>query len=216
MADLDQMQTRLSLLFRLAQPGPRNERAWQEFVDQYAPLIYGWCRRYNLQDSDAKDVTQQVILKLAIHLPAFTYDPTKSFRAWLRTLSHHAWVDSLSERRKRNKLDTDAWNELLTVEAREDLLQKISEEFDLERLEQAMTRVRGRVQPATWDAFRLTAIEGVPATEVAQRLGKALASVYVARSTVKKMLREEVEELESGTNSKPECGAAQVSQPKQP
>jgi RNA polymerase sigma factor (sigma-70 family) len=216
MADLEQMQTRLSLLFRLTQPGPRNEGAWQEFVDQYAPLIYRWCRKYNLQDFDAKDVTQQVLLKLAVHLPSFNYDPTKSFRAWLRTVSHHAWVDSLSERRKRGNLNSDAWNELLTVEAREDLLQRISEEFDLERLEQAMTRVRGRVEPATWDAFRLTAIEGVPAAEVAERLGKTVTTVYAARSSVKKMLRAEVEELETGANSKTEGGVAPDSKPKLP
>ena len=56
MPALEQMQTRLSLLFRLTQPGPCDERAWQEFTDHYAPLIYRWCRKHNLQDADAKDV----------------------------------------------------------------------------------------------------------------------------------------------------------------
>ena len=196
MADLEQMQTRLSLLFRLTQPGPFNERAWHEFVDQYAPLIYSWCRRYNLQDSDAKDVTQQVLLKLAVHLPNFSYDPTKSFRAWLRTLSYHAWVDFLSDRGERSSGDSGVWAVLNSVESRQDLLQRIDEEFDMERLEQAMARVRERVEPATWDAFHLTAIEGVRAAEVARRLGKKVATVYVARGNVQKMLRAEIAYLE--------------------
>jgi RNA polymerase sigma-70 factor (ECF subfamily) len=203
MADVEQMQTRLSLLFRLTQPGPRNESAWREFVEHYAPLIYRWCRNHKLQDSDARDVTQQVMLKLAVHLPSFSYDPKKSFRAWLRTLSYHAWVDFLSDHRTKTGGDSEAWNALLTVESREDLLQRISDEFDLELLERAMARVQQRVEPATWEAFRLTAIEGVPAAEVAQRLGKAVATVYVARSSVKTMLREEVAELESSGEARP-------------
>jgi RNA polymerase sigma-70 factor (ECF subfamily) len=198
MSALEQMQTRLSLLSRLTRPGPCDERAWQDFVDHYAPLIYRWCRRHNLQDSDAKDVTQQVLLKLATHLPAFSYDPSKSFRAWLRTLTYHAWVDFLSDQGPRSSGDSGVWKALASVESREDLLKRIDDEFDLELLEQAMARVQARVEPGTWEAFRLTAIEGVPAAEVARRLGKQVATVYVARSNVQKMLREDIAALEAG------------------
>jgi RNA polymerase sigma factor (sigma-70 family) len=199
MSALEQMQTRLSLLFRLTRPGPCDEQAWQEFVDIYAPLIYRWCCKHNLQDSDAKDVTQQVLLKLATHLPTFSYDPSKSFRAWLRTLTYHAWVDFLSDQNQRSSGDSAAWRALASVESREDLIQRIEEEFDLELLEQAMTRVQARVEPATWEAFRLTALEGVPATEVARRLGKQVATVYVARSNVQKMLHNDIAASQSNS-----------------
>jgi RNA polymerase sigma-70 factor (ECF subfamily) len=198
MSALDQMQTRLSLLCRLAKPGPCDEHAWREFVEHYAPLVYRWCRGHNLQDSDAKDVTQQVLLKLATHLPTFSYDPSKRFRAWLRTLTYHAWVDFLADRGPRSTGDPAAWDALASAECREDLLKRIEDAFDLELLEQAMARVRERVEPATWEAFRLTAIEGVPASEVALRLGKQVATVYVGRSNVQKMLRDDIALLESG------------------
>jgi RNA polymerase sigma-70 factor (ECF subfamily) len=203
MPALEQMQTRLSLLFRLTRPGPTDEVAWKEFVDHYAPLIYRWCRKHNLQDSDCKDVTQQVLVKLATHLPSFSYDPSKSFRAWLRTLTYHAWVDFLSEQGRRSPENMEAWQALASVESREDLLKRIDEEFDLELLEQANKKVQARVEPSTWEAFRLTAIEGVPAAEVAKRLGKQVATVYVARSNVQKMLHEEVASLEAETGTKP-------------
>src|SRR5262249_39673354 len=109
MSVLEQMQTRLSLLLRLTRPGPCDERAWQDFVGTHAPLIYRWCRGHNLQDADAKDVTQQVLLKLATHLPAFSYDPSQSFRAWLRTITYHAWVDFLSDQRQRSSGDSGVW-----------------------------------------------------------------------------------------------------------
>src|SRR5262245_29260511 len=195
-----QAETRLSLLVRLTRAGPSDERAWREFVDYYAPIIYRWCVRRGLQDTDAQDVTQQVLLKLASKLPAFTYDPTRSFRSWLRTLTYHAWADFLSEREEMATGHPTAWAALSTAEAREDLLRRIEDEFDLERLEQAMAQVRGRVEPATWEAFRLTALEGVPAAEVARRLGKQVATVYVLRSNVQKLLQAAVAEQEEASS----------------
>jgi RNA polymerase sigma-70 factor (ECF subfamily) len=193
----EQAETRLSLLVRLTRTGPGDERAWREFVDYYAPVIYRWCVRRGLQDNDAQDVTQQVLLLLATKLPAFTYDPSRSFRAWLRTLTHHAWADFLSARNGPAGGHRAAWEALTTVEAREDLLRRIEDEFDLELLELAMAEVRARVEPATWEAFRLTALEGAPAAEVAVRLGKQVANVYVLRSNVQKLLRDEIARLQS-------------------
>src|SRR5262245_38065548 len=167
----EQAETRLSLLVRLTRPGPADERAWREFVDYYAPVIYRWCARRGLQDTDAQDVTQQVLLKLATRLPAFEYDPDRSFRAWLRTLTHHAWADFLTGRDAGMPGHPAAWAALTTAEARDDLLRRIEDEFDLELLEQAMAVVRGRVKPDTWEAFRLTALEGVPGAEAARQAG---------------------------------------------
>jgi RNA polymerase sigma-70 factor (ECF subfamily) len=193
----EQAETRLSLLVRLTRPGPVDERAWREFVDYYAPVIYRWCTRRGLQDTDAQEVTQQVLVKLAAKLPAFTYDPDKSFRGWLRTLTHYAWADFLSGRDGAAAGNSGAWAVLATAEARDDLLRRIEDEFDLELLERAMAMVRERVEPATWEAFRLTALEGVPAAEVARRLGKQVATVYVLRSNVQKWLQAAVAELEA-------------------
>ena len=190
-------ETRLSLLVRLTRSGPSDERAWREFVDYYAPIIYRWCARRGLQDTDAQDVTQQVLLKLAVKLPSFQYDPSRSFRFWLRTLTYHAWADFLSERDLVASGHPSEWASLATAEAREDLLRRIEDEFDLELLEQAMAQVRGRVEPGTWEAFRLTALEGVPAAEAARRLGKQVANVYVLRSNVQKLLQAAVAELEA-------------------
>ena len=57
-------------------------------------------------------------------------------------------------------------------------------------------RVRLRVAPHNWEAFRLTALEGVPAPEVALRLEMQIANVYAARSNVQRLVREEIEKLD--------------------
>jgi RNA polymerase sigma-70 factor (ECF subfamily) len=65
-------------------------------------------------------------------------------------------------------------------------------------MDAALLRVRLRVAPHNWDAFRLTALEGVPACEAAGQLRMKVANVYAARSSVQRLVREEVEKLDRG------------------
>src|SRR5207249_7422474 len=85
---------------------------------------------------------------------------------------------------------------LETVEDRDDLVKNLEAAFDRELLDEAMVRVRLRVQPRTWEAFRLAALEGLPGAEVAGRLGMEVANVYVARGNVQRMIREEYTRLD--------------------
>src|SRR5262245_39273485 len=191
--------TRLTLLNRLRQD-PSDQAGWDVFVERYGRHIYRWCRQWKLQDADAEDVTQDILLKLAQKVRAFTYDPSRSFRGWLKTLAHHAWRDFInSPRRTQAAGDGQVWKVMQSLEAREDLIQKLQQAFDHELLEAAKVRVRLRVAPHTWEAFRLVALEGVPAAEVADTVRMQVAMVYVAKSKVQKMLQEELQKLEAGS-----------------
>ena len=189
--------TRITLLGRLRN-NPSDPTAWAEFVNHYGKKIYGWCRRRHLQEADAQDVTQAVLFKLATKMRDFRYDPSRSFRGWLRTLTHHAWSDFL-EARGRAGLgsgDSNVADQLNTVEARDDLVRELEDEFDRELLQEAMSRVRLRVAPQTWEAFRLTALEGLSGAEAAQQVPMQVAQVFVAKRRVQKMLKEEIAKLE--------------------
>jgi RNA polymerase sigma-70 factor (ECF subfamily) len=186
-----------TLLARLRHD-PSNAAAWDEFVEQYGRHIYRWCRQWRLQDADAEDVAQEILLQLARKLRDFAYNPKSSFRGWLKTIAHHAWRDFVDGRRLARPIADDRiWELLQSVEAREDLIQKLEEAFDHELLEAAKLQVRLRVAPHTWEAFHLMAIEGVPVTEVAAKVHMQVAMVYVAKSKVQKMLQEEIQKLEA-------------------
>jgi RNA polymerase sigma factor (sigma-70 family) len=197
MASMADSGTRITLLGRLRRD-PTNQTAWGEFVDQYGPKLMGWCQKWRLQEADAQDVTQNVLLKLAEKLRDFTYDPSRSFRAWLKTVAHNACSDFLESRQKPGlgSGDSQIGHVLLNAEAREDLLNHLEQEFDREILEEAMMRVRLRVAPQTWQAFWLTACEGVSGADAATRIPMQVAQVYVAKRRVQKMLQEEVARLE--------------------
>jgi len=189
--------TRITLLGRLRRD-PSNQAAWSEFVDLYGPKIMGWCQRWNLQEADAQDVTQNVLCKLAEKLRDFTYDPQGSFRAWLKTVALHACSDFMESRNKPGlgSGDSQVGQFLNNTEARADLVKHLEQEFDRELLQEAMHRVRLRVAPQTWQAFLLTAVEGLAGAEAAERIPMQVAQVYVAKRRVQKMLQEEVAKLE--------------------
>jgi RNA polymerase sigma-70 factor (ECF subfamily) len=189
--------TRSSLLHRL-RGEPHDQSAWDEFVGLYGPRIVAWGRRWGLQEADAQDVAQSVLVLLAVKLRSFVYDPSRSFRAWLKLLTRHAWSDFLAERRKpgAGTGDTRVVERLESVEARHDLERRLEEAFDLELFEAGKVRVRDRVAPQTWRAFELTAIEGLSGVDAAGRLGMQVAAVFMAKSNVKKMIQKEIALLE--------------------
>jgi RNA polymerase sigma factor (sigma-70 family) len=191
-------RTSKSLLVRLGQGA--DQSAWAEFVRRYGQQIYRWCRIWGLQEADAEDVTQTVLVKLTEKLRTFCYDPARSFRAYLKTLTHYAWCDflELHNRPGAGSGDSVMLQTLQTVEARDDLVQHLQAEFDQELLEEASERVRQRVEPHTWEAFRLTAVEGLSGADAAAQLSMKVATVFKAKSKVQKMLQEEIERAEEG------------------
>jgi RNA polymerase sigma-70 factor (ECF subfamily) len=189
--------TRVTLLGRLRRD-PTNQAAWEEFVEHYGRKIYVWCLKWNLQEADAQDVTQNVLLKLAGKMRDFEYDSSRSFRAWLKTIARYACSDFLEDRAHPGQGSGDSRvNRMLkNVEAREDLLKQLEEEFDRELLEEAIQRVRLRVAPQTWQAFQLTMLEGLSGADAASRIPMQVAQVFVAKRRVQKILKEEISRLE--------------------
>lgn len=197
MGEGDQSSTSASLLAQL-RGAPADPRVWGRFVDRYGAQVFRWCRRWGCQEADAEDVTQTVLLELARQMRDFEYDPAGSFRGWLRTIAYRAWGKLLEARRRPGGgTGTDAVLDLLNaVPAGESLVDYLDAEGERELLEIASGRVRLRVQPRTWEAFRLTALEGKSGAEAGAVLNMQPGAVFVARSQVQRLLREEVARLE--------------------
>ncbi len=196
MVDVSNSVTSLTLLKRL-KVQPTDEQAWREFVTRYGKKIQAWCRHWGLQESDAADVCQTVLLKLAKEMSNFDRRPDGSFRAWLKTVSHHAWYDLVQSRQhKILKGGEHLESRLASEEARDDLVTQMEAAWDQELMELASQRVQLRLAPKTWNAFQLSAVERLSGEEVAARLQMNLASVYKAKSNVLRLLQQEVQSLE--------------------
>lgn len=176
-----------------------DQQAWSELVKRYGPRILLWCRKWKIQEADAQDVTQTVLFKLASKMRTFTYDPSRSFRAYLKTLTNYTLCDLYESRKHPGAAagGSQVLDMLQSVEARADLVEEMNSAFDQEILEEAMHRVEYRVAPHTWQAFRLTAIDGLSGAAAAVQLSINVATVFKARSKVQQMLQEEIRQLES-------------------
>jgi RNA polymerase sigma factor (sigma-70 family) len=194
MPEWSDSRTSLSLLETL-RLSPKNAEAWERFVWRYRPMIYGWCREWGLQGADAEDVTQDVLAKLTEKLGQFRYDPSRCFRAWLKTITQHAWSDAIAGRYRGS--DARIVERLESLEARADLRRRFEETFDRELMEMAIAKIQTRVTTSTWEAFRLTALDGLSGAEAAHQLNSSVASIFVSKHRVQKLLKEEIRRLEA-------------------
>ena len=98
----DAPPTRLSLLIRLRDHQDR--QAWTQFVEVYAPLLYGYVRKRGLQDADAADLTQVCLRQVAAHMGSLEYDPGRGrFRGWLFTIVRNKLRDFRAHLNRRTE-----------------------------------------------------------------------------------------------------------------
>src|ERR1700741_1943945 len=117
----DAPATRLSLLVRLRDA--RDDGAWSQFVELYAPLVFGFARKHGLQDADAADLTQDVLQAVSGGIRRLAYDPARgSFRCWRFTVVRNKPRKFLAsqKRRERGTGDPDAQHRLQELPAREE------------------------------------------------------------------------------------------------
>jgi RNA polymerase sigma factor (sigma-70 family) len=190
--------TRISLMARLGGAAP-DAAAWDEFIRLYAPHVIHWCHGHGLKEWDAQDVSQDVLLRFWKQAGSFRYDPAKTLRGYLRRMVLTAVSDWSEHVRRAGTLAPAGPLEALLhdLPARDDLATRIERAYDTELAALAMREVESRVEPHTWEAFRLLAIEGRSGAEVAERLGMQVNTTYVARAKVQRMIREAVTRLDT-------------------
>jgi RNA polymerase sigma-70 factor (ECF subfamily) len=182
------------LLLRIREP--HDAEAWETFVRVYGPLIYRHCRGRGLQDADAAEVTQEVLLQVSRSIRKFDYRPDYGrFRDWLGLLTRQRIQRFLKRRAGQIEAGAASLEAGLEEVASPEHDTQWAEEFQAHILKTALARVRPHFEDHTWQAFQGVWLEGRPAVEVAAALGQKLDWVYMAKSRVLKRLREEVQVL---------------------
>jgi len=191
--------THVSLLLQVqdANTAEQADAAWDRFVRMYGPMILKWCQRWRLQSADAEDVTQAMLLKLFQKLNAFEYDRRKGrFRGWLKSVTWNTVCDFCRAADRAQTAESAIHEQIANTAAQEDFVVRMERMYDLELLQMAKQSVRERVEPHTWDAFEMSETTNLSPTEIADRCGMKIATVYVARSKVRKMIQAEVAEID--------------------
>lgn len=88
---------RRSTLMAAAQAGDKT--AYQTLLRDSVPLIRTIARRQGVSADQVDDVVQEVLL--TIHRARQTYDPARSFTAWLRVIAERRAIDLLRQSGRR-------------------------------------------------------------------------------------------------------------------
>ncbi len=186
-----QDSTSESLLIRLSDASDAD--AWSRFVQLYTPLIFFWARKTGLQPHDAADLVQDVLTIVFQKLPELKYDPAKSFRGWLRTVTLNRFRE-LCRKQKLKEIDgpQSALGQVADPQSAEST-------WDLNYARQlvaaAMGGLKGDFAPPTWTALNQLIKTGQPAADIARETGVSVWTLYAAKARLMRKLRTELSGL---------------------
>ena len=179
--------------------GGTDEAAWQEFFRRYAPMLMAFCKSVGLSDADAEDAVQDSLL--AVHR-AFReleqpFDRTRGrFKVWLRGVGLHKIRDVQRRRARFERVAREYAAESPTADDLPEFERAFELEWQRNQLALCLERVAKEVEPATFQAFELYAVESRRPAAVAELLGLSVDSVYLAKSRIIRRIREMLERME--------------------
>ena len=195
--------TRKSLLARVREGG---EVPWGEFYATYKPLVYLCGGDCGLTDDEKDELVQKVMCEIfekdiigkydPEHVPddvVFRHDPARGrFRHYLRQIIRNQ-ARKIIRARRSAELPLDDALDKRTDDALEATWDS---EWRRHLANMALAELKGRVQPETYVAFEMYALQNRPAQEVAEFLNISIASVYTAKNRCAAMLKEIINNLE--------------------
>lgn len=189
--------TRQSLLLRVK--GADNATAWGEFAQIYRPIIFRIAVARGLQEADAQDLAQQVLMSVYAAIDRWEpHGPDSRFRNWLSKITRNAILKTFS----RTPLDAAAGGSQHSLQLNacsspesQQLEWLLEEEYRRELYLRAAERVKQEVNSKSWQVFLWTTLQDVSIEEAAEKLNQSVGSIYAMRSRVMRRLRDTVREL---------------------
>lgn len=194
----DRDRTRGSLL--LAARNRHDLVACAAFDRQYRPLVQAWCRQAGLTSDDAEELANDILLEVADRLLTFQYDPNRSFRGWLFTVTRWRLADEFRRRHPKampELLGGRAEDLVGPAEDAEPLSSELRHLLDASALAQA--RVQSRINSRNWQLFSAVVMDNTPLSEAARMLGMSYTNAHKSLNRVSQMLREEGDQVDPAT-----------------
>ena len=168
-----------------AQAGDRS--AYESLLRDCIPFIRGVARAQGVRPASVDDVVQETLL--TIHRARQTYDPSRSFTAWLRTIAQRRAIDGL---RQADRTGTREIYEPLAYENHADTID------DPEKAALGINRVAllnaaiGRLPARQRDAIEHIALRGYSLADAAVATGRTAGSLRVNWHRAIKTLRSQL------------------------
>jgi RNA polymerase sigma factor (sigma-70 family) len=213
----DPIATRYSLLQRLKDCG--DEVSWQDFFGTYSGLIYNVAVKAGLSDTEAQEVVQETVIAVARKIGEFKADPARgSFSAWLMRLTRWRIVDQQRKRHlepgpnltdpagrrtapRPDDTGSTATLDLIPDPAGVPLEALWQSEWEKHLMSAALERVKRQVSPRQFQLFDLHVLQRLSVQHTAHTLETSIASVYMAKHRVSRLVKRELERLKKSLES---------------
>jgi len=180
------LTTSLGMLKRLKVQ--KSQRAWEDFVNLYGPLLYKWNVRAGLSVEDARDISQEVLLQVFKSLHKFERRNKGSFRSWLNQINFYK-MQTFKESRKK-ELDSRPGNHELNKLAELVSNHSWAEDFYQDVFNQSLVLLESELGYRNWVIFQKTFLDGKRPEEVAAELKCTKRVVYIVQSRTLNKLKE--------------------------
>ena len=191
--------TRQTLLLKLKDQ--RDDHAWHEFYDTYHRYIRAILWKMNLQEADANDILQSVMLKIWNKLPEFDYQRSKGkFRNWLSIITANTAKNYIrSENRLYNCLNGDkaSWlDDYKSTVLPPEIEEISSHEWETFISTMAWENVAKTLSQQMQDVFEAL-LKGDTVGEIAEKFSMNANTVSVYKKRIKHKMQLEIVRLQN-------------------
>lgn len=160
--------------------------SFEKIVHSYEKMIYNICYRYFLNEEDAKDITQEVFIKIYRGLKKYNFGC--KFSTWIYKIAVNSCIDQLRKRKSRPKEDElDKYVYQIEDSAQSPLGALISKE-NLENVEGVIKSLPEEYKSVIY----LRDVEGYSYQEISfildQNIGTVKSRISRGRDLIKKRL----------------------------
>jgi RNA polymerase sigma factor (sigma-70 family) len=170
-------------------------------------LIYNVARKAGLNDAEAQEAVQETVIGVAKSIGGFETDARRgSFKAWLLHQTHWRIADQFRKRQAEPPPHPAVWQPVRLPEdatgtatvnripdpALSELESVWDDEWQQHVMRAALERVKTQVSAKQFQMFDLHTLQGLSVSDAARALGVSIASVYMAKSRVGRLLRREL------------------------
>ena len=174
--------TSKTLLDRIA---AGDEISWDEFYTRYCGIVRNLAMYNGLDDAEADDICQQVMLQFFKQSKTFKFDPDIArFRTYFGKIIQSKIADYY---RKKTDEPTD---EIEIEDEKRPTEELFLTEWRKMILKEAERELKNRVAPETFQAYELYAVQNRPVEKVAAYLDCSVNQVYQAKKRCFAMMRE--------------------------
>jgi RNA polymerase sigma-70 factor, ECF subfamily len=170
---------------------PGNTDDWNVFFSIYQPFVQRHLLRRKVRQVDVDDVTQEILSRVFSSIATFTHNGrTGAFRKWLgQIVSQQTWryFQALQKEAKITAIPSMRFDDQAEFES--DFEAQWELEHDQYCLGRLLELIRPEFTQATWQAFQMIVLQGLPTADVSHSLNVSVNAVVISKSRVLRRLR---------------------------